>query len=347
MSHYMKILLQDALNPSRCQWDDGRKQYLFGSPAQYFTRVRVLGVVRASSTKAIEVDDGTAVTAVQLPTQMRFQSGDLVECIGELRPSRQALRSCYILASNIMVVKDPNMETLRFLEVIKLYKECYFSGRPPPPASELMRPLAPLPTAVMAGIKRKFATESLEYLFDAQKHPKRANGDEFFFTVPATECPRFASGQRKLELRLNKPPFSIISQGDTIILNGSHSVIVGAVRNYATLSIALQAESLEFLLPLGVSAPQAAALPYYRTYFNDQDVSAFGVVVFDVGGISVTSSAPLDAPVQELLEGANLTMDQLTTRLPSLTALEITDALDQLQLDGAIYRLPTGEYSLL
>ncbi|CAK4638095.1 unnamed protein product [Aphanomyces euteiches] len=293
------------------------------------------------------LDDGTAVIAVQLPTQMRFQSGDLVECIGELQPSQQALRSCYILASNIMLVKDPNMETLRFLEVIKLYKECYFSGRPPPPASELMRPLAPLPTAVMAGIKRKFATESLEYLFDAQKHPKRANGDEFFFTVPATECPRFASGQRKLELRLNKPPFSIISQGDTIILNGSHSVIVGAVRNYATLSIALQAESLEFLLPLGVSAPQA--LPYYRTYFNDQDVSAFGVVVFDVGGISVTSSAPLDAlaAVQELLEGANLTMDQLTTRLPSLTALEITDALDQLQLDGAIYRLPTGEYSLL
>ncbi|ETV81239.1 hypothetical protein, variant 1 [Aphanomyces astaci] len=285
-----------------------------------------------------------------------------VDCLGELQPSRQALRSSYILASNILPVLDANMETLRFLEIIHLYKASYFSGQPPATSSELARPLAALPTAVMAGIKRKFATDALEYLFDngpsqkARRTAEESRGDEFYLTVPEVEAARLASGQRRLELRVNKPPYSIIVPGDTIFFNGAHAVQVGAVRNYVSLAIALQAETPSLLLPQGVES--AHALAHYSSLASDADVRTFGVAVFefiDRGDdqplpLATTSHIPSDpgAAVQELLEAETMSINDLVGRLaPTHSASAIAIALDELQMDGFIYQLPNGHYAIL
>ncbi|KAF0694967.1 Aste57867_14190 [Aphanomyces stellatus] len=350
MSHYLKVLLQDVFNASRCRWDDGRKQYSLGNPIQYFTRVRVMGIVRACRAQAIELDDGTAVIAVQFATPMPFRVGDLVDCIGELQPSRQALRPNYILSTHILPVQDPNMETLRFLEIIQLYKDSYFSGRTTS-VSELTRPLAPLPTAVMAGIKRKFGSDTLEYLFDdgggLQKQRKlQAGAEEYYLTVPDTECDRLVKGQRHLELRVNKPPYSIIVAGDRILFNGSYGANVHAVRNYASLAIALQSEDITTLLPAGV--PSNLAPAHFRAFVSEADETMFGVAIFELErpAAAVPTGDPLTL-VQELLEEANMTLEQLTSRLATLPPPAIVDALSQLQLDGMIYKLPSGHYSFL
>ncbi|ETV95634.1 hypothetical protein, variant 1 [Aphanomyces invadans] len=359
MSHYLKLLLRDVFAPNRCRWDDGRKQYCIGNPIQFFTRVRIMGTVRACGTSALELDDGTAVIAVQFSTQMRFRPGDLVDCLGELQPSRQALRSTYVLASHILPVQDPNMETLRFLEVIHLYKASYFSGQPPVTASELGRPLPAVPSAVVAGIKRKFATHALEYLFDggtSQKHHRTSpnnSGDEYFFTVPDIEAARLATGVRRLELRVNKPPYSVIVQGDTILFNGVHVLRVKAVRNYATLATALEAEHLALLLPHGVDASHA--LEHFKSLASDADVRAFGVAVFEFEDRSAAESSraaacPSDpgTAVQALLEETSMTFDDLVLRLaPAHGAPDISSILDELQVDGVIYQLPSGHYALL
>ncbi|ETV95636.1 hypothetical protein, variant 5 [Aphanomyces invadans] len=282
-----------------------------------------------------------------------------VDCLGELQPSRQALRSTYVLASHILPVQDPNMETLRFLEVIHLYKASYFSGQPPVTASELGRPLPAVPSAVVAGIKRKFATHALEYLFDggtSQKHHRTSpnnSGDEYFFTVPDIEAARLATGVRRLELRVNKPPYSVIVQGDTILFNGVHVLRVKAVRNYATLATALEAEHLALLLPHGVDASHA--LEHFKSLASDADVRAFGVAVFEFEDRSAAESSraaacPSDpgTAVQALLEETSMTFDDLVLRLaPAHGAPDISSILDELQVDGVIYQLPSGHYALL
>ncbi|RHZ10460.1 hypothetical protein DYB26_010412, partial [Aphanomyces astaci] len=223
------------------------------------------------------------------------------------------------------------------------YKASYFSGQPPATSSELARPLAALPTAVMAGIKRKFATDALEYLFDngpsqkARRTAEESRGDEFYLTVPEVEAARLASGQRRLELRVNKPPYSIIVPGDTILFNGAHAVQVGAVRNYASLAIALQAETPSLLLPQGVES--AHALAHYSSLARDADVRTFGVAVFefiDRGDqplpLATTSHIPSDpgAAVQELLEAATMSINDLVGRLaPTHSASAIAIALDE------------------
>ncbi|RHY97049.1 hypothetical protein DYB37_005832 [Aphanomyces astaci] len=232
--------------------------------------------------------------------------------------------------NSILPVLDANMETLRFLEIIHLYhfsspnppslifsfryKASYFSGQPPATSSELARPLAALPTAVMAGIKRKFATDALEYLFDngpsqkARRTAEESRGDEFYLTVPEVEAARLASGQRRLELRVNKPPYSIIVPGDTILFNGAHAVQVGAVRNYASLAIALQAETPSLLLPQGVESAHGTALSW------------------DGDGMSWEAGAA----VQELLEAETMSINDLVGRLaPTHSASAIAIALDE------------------
>ncbi|OQR98475.1 hypothetical protein ACHHYP_08589 [Achlya hypogyna] len=358
MAHYLKLLLRDVKNSDRCEWDDNRKKFVLGSPPQLFTRVRVMGVVRGLANHMLEIDDGTATILVQATVAVSVGLGDLIDCLGELNPLHPRMKCQYIMSTqyagiklqpltprrSIYRVENPNMETLRFLEVLQLYKECYFSGRVLP--TDPMDGVAPLPTVVKASLKRKFAPEGLPSLPSAAL-PTPA---EYFFTVPEAECDRFASGARQLELRANKPPYAIVRAGDTVVVNGSFVTKVRATRTYSSLAKALAAEDSARLLPAGTSngtllahrlAHAAAVQAYFRSYLSEHEERAAGVVVLEMGNppVVVLSAEETSSLLYQQLEAAadGMTLEELAIACPQLKTQAILDAVTNMQMDGMIY----------
>ncbi|OQR95540.1 hypothetical protein THRCLA_07779 [Thraustotheca clavata] len=278
------------------------------------------------------LDDGTGRIVVQAMKQVEIKVGDLVDCLGELQLNHPRLKCQYVIGNHVFIVKDPNMETLRFLEIVQLYKECYFSGQ-----SKTQEGVPPLTNALKTNLKRKFTTEALEsnkIFVTSQKVPQ-----EYYLTISSTEFERFVNGSRRLELRANKPPYAIMTQGDCVTLNGSYVTKIHSKRSYKDIAAVLAAENIELLLPQGITA--ANALPYYRRYINQQEENANGVVVLEIGNppTNTMNVEDLSTIIYQQLESAGngLSIEEIVSTCPQLTSDQITQALTNLQEDGIVY----------
>ncbi|KDO31336.1 hypothetical protein SPRG_03953 [Saprolegnia parasitica CBS 223.65] len=254
----------------------------------------------------VEIDDGSGTILIQVTVAMKINLGDLIDCLGELQPMHPRLKCQYIIGNHIYPVQDPNMETLRILEIIQLYKQCYFSNRPA--QTDAMDGVTPLPTVVKATIKRKFTPDGLSDTLTATAPPA-----EYFLTVREAECDRFGRGLRQLELRANKPPYSIIKAGDTVVLNGAFVSKVRAKRTYPSVVQAVAAEDAALLLPESVSPATAAS--HFRSYISEYEEKAGGVIVLEMGNVPVAelSAEEIGTLIYEQLEAASagLTLEEL------------------------------------
>ncbi|EQC31713.1 hypothetical protein SDRG_10506 [Saprolegnia diclina VS20] len=332
MAHYLKLFLSDVKNADRCRWDDGSKKFVIGRPPQRFNRVRIMGVVIGVAQHMVEIDDGSGTILVQSTVAMTIRLGDLIDCLGELQPLHPRLKCQYVIGNHIYPVQDRNMETLRFLEIIQLYKQCYFSDLPAP--TDAMDGVTPLPAVVKATIKRKFTTEGLSDSLTAAAPPA-----EYFLTVREAECDRFARGLRQLELRANKPPYAIIKASDTVVLNGAFVSKVRAKRTYPSVAHALAAEDPALLLPEGVAPATAAS--HFRSYISEYEEKAGGVVVLEMGIVPVAElgAEEIGTLIYEQLEAApaGLTLEELAVACPQLKIQLILDAVTNMQMDGIVY----------
>ncbi|KAG7388694.1 hypothetical protein PHYPSEUDO_011887 [Phytophthora pseudosyringae] len=356
-----------------------------------FHRVQVVGVLVKRNDKQLKLDDGTGLLDVKVvpgfggSSQQELQLGALVECVGSIEEpwppsdmtrSRRWLNATQGILCSIHEVHDRNVETLRMLEVMHLYKTDYAVPRSAPPAQLELLAFPPI-SEISAGRNSLSTCSSEQNYVTAQQHAKghqaSSSGaataliekpwehgslgvpgldasippEDYQFTLPERDQQLIEQGSKSLEIRLNAAPYSIIHVNDRITINGKTLTTVVAVRKYATLQSVLEAENVSALLPqssfvgAGTFNAAAAAERHYRKFFSAEEEAHCGLVVFQLAlGSSVPQSQEeWSALVLRQLEAKNdigCSIGDLRFAFPSLSVDQITEILTNLQLDALV-----------
>jgi ASC-1-like (ASCH) protein len=166
------------------------------------------------------------------------------------------------------VIDDPNIEILRLLQVIELYKKSYSSN-----THEQILTLAQLPVITsqntMIGIKRTHEGRGLQTQ-NRGREINRINDNKIITTaasynliVPEDHMTLMMNRDISLVVRINRPPFSIIVVGDNVEVNNQITGTIKAVRKYTELQTILQVENVD-LLYLNSKCSAQGKLKYLR-----------------------------------------------------------------------------------
>jgi ASC-1-like (ASCH) protein len=170
--------------------------------------------------------------------------------------------------NSIHVIDDPNIEILRLLQVIELYKKSYSSN-----THEQILTLAQLPVITsqntMIGIKRTHEGRGLQTQ-NRGREINRINDNKIITTaasynliVPEDHMTLMMNRDISLVVRINRPPFSIIVVGDNVEVNNQITGTIKAVRKYTELQTILQVENVD-LLYLNSKCSAQGKLKYLR-----------------------------------------------------------------------------------
>ncbi|CAH0476347.1 unnamed protein product [Peronospora belbahrii] len=317
----------------------------------------------------------------------KLQLGSLVECVGTIKevspPSERIYTRRWLNALHIYEIHDRNVETLRMLEVIYLYKTDYaVQGSSPPGNFELLAfpPITESSTTLMTEMDSEVTKHRVNghqsnesgassTLIEKPWERQRV-GDlhldvgippaDYHFAVPEQDQVSIEQGQKSLEIRLNVAPYSIIHVNDRITVNDKTPTVVVAVRKYSRLQSVLEAENMNALLPqcsflkAGTVDATAAAERHYRQFFSAEEEKRYGLVVFQLAVPLLSFSAPKSQEawsslVLQQLEARNdvgCSVADLRFAFPTLPVDQIMDILANLQFDALVVQV-SDKYRLV
>ncbi|ORX75674.1 hypothetical protein BCR32DRAFT_271770 [Anaeromyces robustus] len=132
------LFIHDLLSPKvTILKNDEQQIFQIGNPKFNFQFIRILGVIIKIENDTLWIDDSSGSISIKLPKNGLFsekfdliQLGSQLEVLGRLREHNNSnnKRERYIEGESFNIKNDPIYEILRPLEIIKLYKESYFSG---------------------------------------------------------------------------------------------------------------------------------------------------------------------------------------------------------------------------
>jgi RPA family protein len=160
-----KVRIEDLVNGEYRRSEDGTEPAHLLTPwGQQLVRARVMGTVvdkfvrDDGSYGTLTLDDGSGVMRIKAWGEdvrkiARVGVGELVDVIGRVREFEGEV---YLAPDAVIKVEDPNWETVRILELVKLRKKMLASGIKPPAAR---RP-EPHKVAVEAGTPPEIAVQA-------------------------------------------------------------------------------------------------------------------------------------------------------------------------------------------
>ncbi|KAG1708239.1 hypothetical protein DVH05_024922 [Phytophthora capsici] len=266
---------------------------------------------------------------------------------------------------------DRNLETLRMLEVIHLFKNDYAIPHSSPPQLQLLS----FPPIDVSGAEQNapqtFKQNSVPTHHHTSGHHKGSPSEgpaliekpwgqrtpgamgidadlppgDYQFSLPDRDQQLIEEGSKTLEIRLNDAPYSIIRVNDRITVNGKTKTTVAAVRKYATLQSVLESENMNALFPQnpfvgsGGFNAAAAAERHYRRFFSAEEEEHYGLVVFQLAVSAPKSQEDWSALILRQLEGkrdVGCSVADLRFAFPSLPMDQITEILTNLQWDALV-----------
>ncbi|OWZ24759.1 hypothetical protein PHMEG_000113 [Phytophthora megakarya] len=370
------------LHSSVVTYDPQTRRYRVG--LAQFNRVQVVGVLVKRTNTVLKLDDGTGLLDVKIMPPINesnwqeLQVGALVECMGSIEephpPSDMTRSRRWMNTMHVHEIHDRNVETLRILEVIHLYKTDYTVPHSSLPAQLELLAFPPM-NECSAGRNAASTSEQNSAAMQHQPngHPTchigaaptiiekpwehqnvGAPGHEagipsadYQFSLPERDQQLIEQGSKSLEIRLNVAPYSIIHVNDRITINGKTLTTVQAVRKYARLQSVIEAENVGALLPqssfvgAGTFNAAAAAERHYRQFFSVEEEEHYGLIIFQ---LAVKSSAPKSqeewsALIFRQLEAkrdGGCSIVDLRFAFPALPVDQITDILTNLQYDALV-----------
>jgi biotin operon repressor len=140
-----KVLIEDLQKGKYREATDEEPAHIVTPWGEKVTRARVLGTV---VDKVVDermcflfLDDGTGVISLraweeEAENLEKYEIGSLLDVIGRIK---EFAGEIYLQPELVMRVKDPNLETLRLLEIVRIRKKAVTEGMPPVP-KETPRP---------------------------------------------------------------------------------------------------------------------------------------------------------------------------------------------------------------
>ncbi|ORX44506.1 hypothetical protein BCR36DRAFT_586122 [Piromyces finnis] len=133
------LFIHDILSPEITILHNKEHQiFQIGNPKFNFQFIRILGLVTDINEDTLWIDDSTGCISVKLPINGLYSnklniihSGcqlEVLGCLKEIHNKSINKIERYIEGKSFNIKNDPIYEILRSLEIIKLYKENYFSG---------------------------------------------------------------------------------------------------------------------------------------------------------------------------------------------------------------------------
>ncbi|KAL4160096.1 hypothetical protein PRNP1_000667 [Phytophthora ramorum] len=299
-----------------------------------FSRVQVVGVCVKSNEAQLKLDDGSGLLNVEVMPNVRdgqqeIPLGALVECVGGIEepwpPSDMTRSRRWMNATQVREMQDQNVETLRMLEVMHLYKNDYAVSHPASPAALELLAFPPIdngnavrnptpnlednPVVIQQNtnghqvnqcgrtstlIEKPWEQQSVGAFHSDTGVPPA----DYQFALLERDHTLIEQGAKSLEIRLNVAPYSIIRVNDRITINSKTLTTVIAVRKYSRLQSILEAENVNALLPqssfvgAGIFNASAEAGRYFRQFFSNEEEAQYGLVVFELAVSRPASTAP-------------------------------------------------------
>ncbi|KAL6588698.1 hypothetical protein U3516DRAFT_836512 [Neocallimastix sp. 'constans'] len=131
------LFIHDLILPNVTVLKNSKLQiFQIGNPKFNFNKVRILGIVTQIKNDILWIDDSSGCISVKLPKKGiyanrfdLFKVGCQLEVLGQLiECNNNNIIERFIEGESFNIKNDPIYEILRPLEIIKLYKENYFSG---------------------------------------------------------------------------------------------------------------------------------------------------------------------------------------------------------------------------
>jgi len=135
------LFIHDLLSPTITILKNEDQIFQIGNPKFKFQYVRILGIVIEINNDTLWIDDSSGCISVKFPVNGIYSNkfnlieiGCQLEILGRLKEYRNRNNKVerYVEGQSFNIKNDPIYEILRPLEIIKLYKENYFSGKHEP-----------------------------------------------------------------------------------------------------------------------------------------------------------------------------------------------------------------------
>ncbi|KAL4109119.1 hypothetical protein PRIC1_000822 [Phytophthora ramorum] len=333
-----------------------------------FSRVQVVGVCVKSNEAQLKLDDGSGLLNVEVMPNVRdgqqeIPLGALVECVGGIEepwpPSDMTRSRRWMNATQVREMQDQNVETLRMLEVMHLYKNDYAVSHPASPAALELLAFPPIdngnavrnptpnlednPVVIQQNtnghqvnqcgrtstlIEKPWEQQSVGAFHSDTGVPPA----DYQFALLERDHTLIEQGAKSLEIRLNVAPYSIIRVNDRITINSKTLTTVTAVRKYSRLQSILEAEN----------------------FFSNEEEAQYGLVVFELAVSRPASTAPKSKEEWSTLVYRQLeakrelgcSIADLRFSFPTLPAELITEILTNLQYDALVVHI-NGTYRLV